>query len=45
VKAIVYEAYGSPDVLRLAEIETPTPGDDQVLIRVRAACVPYPKSC
>src|SRR6266705_1640527 len=39
MKAIVYCEYGSPDVLKLEEIEKPTPGDDQVLIRVRAASV------
>src|SRR6266849_6263132 len=39
MKAIVYYNYGSPDVLRLEEIEKPIPNDDQVLIRVRAASV------
>jgi NADPH:quinone reductase-like Zn-dependent oxidoreductase len=39
MKAIVYHNYGSPDVLRLEEIEKPVPTDDQVLIRVRAASV------
>ena len=37
MKAIVYRNYGSPDVLKCEEIEKPTPRDDQVLIRVRAA--------
>jgi NADPH:quinone reductase-like Zn-dependent oxidoreductase len=37
MKAIVYCDYGSPDVLKLENIERPTPGDDQVLVRVRAA--------
>lgn len=37
MKAIVYCDYGSPEVLRLENIEKPIPGDDQVLIRVRAA--------
>lgn len=39
MKAIVYHNYGSPDVLKCEEIEKPTPGDDEVLIRVRAASV------
>lgn len=36
MKAIVHHAYGSPDVLKLAEVEKPAPNDDQVLVRVRA---------
>ena len=39
MKAIVYRHYGSPDVLELEEIERPIPGDDAVLVRVRAASV------
>jgi NADPH:quinone reductase-like Zn-dependent oxidoreductase len=39
VKAIVYHRYGSPEVLKCEEIEKPTAGDDEVLIRVRAASV------
>jgi NADPH:quinone reductase-like Zn-dependent oxidoreductase len=39
MKAIVYSNYGSPDVLKCEEIEKPTAGDDDVLIRVRAAAV------
>ncbi len=35
MKAIVY--YGSPSLLKLEEIEKPTAGDDEVLIKVRAA--------
>jgi len=39
MKAITYREYGSPDVLRLEEIEKPAPGEGEVLIRIRAASV------
>src|SRR6184192_2447325 len=39
MKAIVYCDYGSPDVLKVEDIEKPAPADDQVLVRVRAASV------
>jgi len=39
MKAIIRTRYGSPDVLELAEVETPAPKDDEVLIRVHAASV------
>ena len=42
MKAIVYDRYGSPDVLQYQEIEKPIPADDQVLIQVRASSAnPY----
>lgn len=39
MKAIVYCDYGSPEVLKLEDVEKPVPGDDQVLVRVRAVSV------
>lgn len=39
MKAIIQDAYGSADVLELREVDKPVPGDDDVLIRVRAAGV------
>lgn len=42
MQAIVYHRYGSPDVLELQEVEKPIVGDDDVLVRIRAASVnPY----
>lgn len=39
MKAIIQDAYGSADVLELSDIDKPTPGDDEVLLRVHAAGV------
>lgn len=39
MKAIVIVEFGGPEVLGLAEVETPSPADGQVLVRVRAAGV------
>ena len=39
MQAIVYTTYGPPDVLRVEEVKTPTPEDNEVLIRVHAAAV------
>ncbi len=37
MRAIVQDTYGSPDVLKLRDIEKPGVGDDEVLARVHAA--------
>ena len=39
MKAIVQEAYGSPDLLRVRDVPTPAVGEHDVLVRVRAASV------
>lgn len=39
MKAILFTKYGPPDLLEYREIDKPTVGDDQILVRVRAASV------
>lgn len=39
MKAIRYHAYGTPDVLKLEEVEKPTPNEDQILLKVYAVSV------
>ncbi len=39
MQAAVRDRYGSPDVVEVREVERPTPVDDEVLVRVRAASV------
>jgi NADPH:quinone reductase-like Zn-dependent oxidoreductase len=39
MKAAVRDKYGSPDIVELREIEKPSPADDEVLVRIRAASV------
>ena len=37
MKAITYSNYGPPDVLQVEDVSKPVAGDDEVLIKVRAA--------
>jgi NADPH:quinone reductase-like Zn-dependent oxidoreductase len=39
MKAAVHQCYGPPDVVRIAELPKPTPKDDEILVKVRAAGV------
>lgn len=39
MKAAVYTRYGPPDVVQITDVEKPSPKDDEVLIKVRAASV------
>ena len=39
MRAVVWTAYGSPDVLQLRDVEKPSPKDNEVLIRIYATTV------
>jgi len=39
MKAVRYDSYGSPDVLKVVEVDAPTPAADEILVRVHAAAV------
>ena len=39
MKAVVLTKYGGPDQLELKEVEKPTPGDDEVLVKVYAVSI------
>jgi NADPH:quinone reductase-like Zn-dependent oxidoreductase len=39
MKAVVYDRYGAPDVLRIEDLPTPPPGAGQVLVKIAATSV------
>ena len=41
MKAVIYTEFGPPEVLHVTDVPTPTPEDDEVLVRVHATSVAY----
>jgi NADPH:quinone reductase-like Zn-dependent oxidoreductase len=39
MRAVVHDKYGSPDVLRLEDVERPVPADDELLVEIHATTV------
>ena len=39
MKAAIYRCYGSSDVIELADLPRPEPGDNEILVRIQAAAV------
>jgi len=42
VRAVLCERLGDPSILRIAELDVPSPGAGEVLVRVRAAALNFP---
>ena len=39
MRAVVYDRYGPPEILRLEDVELPVPNEDEVLVRIHATTV------
>ena len=39
MRAVVHDRYGPPEVLRIGDVARPVPGDEEILVRVRATTV------
>ena len=39
MKAVVYDTYGPPEILRLEDVERPVPKEDEALVKVFATAV------
>jgi len=39
MKAFIYERYGPPETLRMVEVDEPSPGAGEVLVKVRTVSV------
>ena len=39
MRAVIWDRYGPPEILRLEDVERPEPADDEVLVRVHASSV------